>query len=113
MFGDFLTLACDQLINHAAKFSWMYGDKVRVPLLVRAPMGGRRGYGPTHSQCLEKHFLGVPGLGVVALHSLGDPGALLRQAILSEEDPLLFIENKTLYSRPTRPLEGDPGEQRI
>lgn len=100
MFGDFLTLAADQLINHAAKFRWEYNDQVRVPLVVRTPMGGRRGYGPTHSQTLEKHFLGVPGLGVMAPAALGDPGKLLETAILHGEDPLLFIENKLLYLAP-------------
>ena len=70
MFGDFLFLAGDQLVNHAAKFRWMYNDEVRVPLVIRAPMGGRRGYGPTHSQSIEKHFMGVPGLWVVAPHVL-------------------------------------------
>jgi len=51
MFGDFVTLIADQLVNHAAKFRWMYNDKVRVPMVVRTPMGGRRGYGPTtHSR---------------------------------------------------------------
>ncbi len=65
MFGDFVTLAADQIINHIAKFRWMYNDQVRVPLLLRTPMGGRRGYGPTHSQTLEKLFLGIPGLQVL------------------------------------------------
>lgn len=97
MFGDFLTLAADQLINHAAKFRWMYNDQVRVPLVVRTPMGGRRGYGPTHSQSLERHFIGTPGLRVLAPCDLGDPGLLLRQAILEDDDPVLFIENKLLY----------------
>ncbi len=97
MFGDFLTLAADQLVNHAAKFRWMYNDQVRVPLVVRTPMGGRRAYGPTHSQSLEKHFLGTPGLRVLAPCDLGDPGLLLRQAILEDDDPVLFIENKLLY----------------
>lgn len=97
MFGDFLTLAADQIINHAAKFRWMYNDQVRVPLVIRTPMGGRRGYGPTHSQSLEKHFLGTPGLRVLAPCDLGDPGLLLRQAILQDPDPVLFIENKLLY----------------
>src|SRR5664280_2750495 len=45
MFGDFVTLTADQLINHASKFRWIYNDQVRVPLVVRTPMGGRRGYG--------------------------------------------------------------------
>jgi len=100
MFGDFLTLAADQLINQAAKFRWMFDDQVCVPLVVRTPVGGRRGYGPTHSQCLEKHFLGVPGLLVVAPHVLGNPGSLLQQATLECKDPVLFIESKTCYAKP-------------
>jgi len=97
MFGDFLTLAADQLINHIAKFRWMYNDQVRVPLVIRVPMGARRGYGPTHSQSLEKLFMGVPGLRVLAPSALGDPGDLLYDAILNDDDPVLFIENKLLY----------------
>jgi pyruvate/2-oxoglutarate/acetoin dehydrogenase E1 component len=100
MFGDFITLAADQLINHAAKFRWMYNDQVRVPLVIRTPMGGRRGYGPTHSQSLEKLFLGVPGIQVLAPTAIGDPGELLYRAIRETEDPLLFIENKLLYLQP-------------
>lgn len=97
MFADFLTLAADQLINHSAKFRWMYNEKVCVPLVIRTPAGGRRGYGPTHSQTLEKHFLGVPGLVVIAPTALGDPGALLETLILHTQDPVLFVENKLLY----------------
>ena len=97
MFGDFLTLAADQLINHAAKFRWMFDDKVTVPLVVRTPMGARRGYGPTHSQSLEKHFFGVPGLWVVSPHILGDASKLLQQVTLECDDPVLFIENKISY----------------
>jgi len=100
MFGDFLFLAGDQIVNHAAKYRAMFDDKVRVPLVIRAPMGGRRGYGPTHSQSLEKHFLGVPGLWVVAPNPLVDPGGLLRQAIFDIEDPVLFVENKIGYGDP-------------
>jgi pyruvate/2-oxoglutarate/acetoin dehydrogenase E1 component len=100
MFGDFVTLAADQIINHAAKFRYMYNDQVRVPLVIRTPMGGRRGYGPTHSQTLEKLFLGMPGLRVVAPTALGDPGELLAQSILSTQDPLVFVENKLLYLLP-------------
>ncbi len=100
MFGDFLTLAADQIINHIAKFSWMYNEQVTLPMVIRTPMGGRRGYGPTHSQTLEKHFIGVPGLRVVAPTALGSPGRLLRQAILESQEPVLFIENKLLYGSP-------------
>jgi pyruvate/2-oxoglutarate/acetoin dehydrogenase E1 component len=100
MFGDFITLIADQVINHVAKFRYMYNEQVRVPLVIRAPMGGRRGYGPTHSQTLEKLFMGTPGLHVLAPCTLGDPGQLLGQAIFEEDDPVLFIENKLLYSQP-------------
>jgi len=101
MFGDFLTLVSDQVINHASKFRWMYNDQVRVPIVIRTPMGGRRGYGPTHSQTLEKLFLGVPGLQVIAPCPVGDPGKLLNYAIFNCEDPVLFIENKLLYAQPS------------
>lgn len=108
MFGDFLTLAADQLINHIAKFHWMYsggkpdGEAIQVPLVIRTPMGGRRGYGPTHSQSLEKLFLGVPGLRILAPHNLMigarlSPGDILYKAILDDPAPILFIENKLLY----------------
>jgi pyruvate/2-oxoglutarate/acetoin dehydrogenase E1 component len=100
MFGDFLFLAGDQIVNHAAKYRFMFNDKVRVPLVIRAPMGGRRGYGPTHSQSLEKHFLGIPGLWVVAVHPFEDPGETLRRAIFDCSDPVLLIENKAGYAEP-------------
>jgi pyruvate/2-oxoglutarate/acetoin dehydrogenase E1 component len=107
MFGDFITLSADQLVNHAAKFRWMYDDHVCVPIVVRVPMGGRRGYGPTHSQSLEKMFLGVPGLKVIAPNTLGDPGRLLENAI-SDDDPVLFVEHKLLYARQLlEPGKGD------
>lgn len=97
MFGDFITLAADQLVNHISKFRWMYNEQVQVPLVIRTPMGGRRGYGPTHSQTLEKMFLGVPGLIVVAPNILTDPGEILEYAILEVAGPVLFVENKLQY----------------
>ncbi len=106
MFGDFITLAADQLVNHASKFRWMYNDLVCVPIVVRTPMGGRRGYGPTHSQSLEKMFLGIPGLKVVAPNTLGDPAELLEAAI-ADKDPVLFVEHKLLYTRQILKMEQD------
>ena len=97
MFGDFITLIADQLVNHIAKFHWMYNEQVRVPMVIRTPMGGRRGYGPTHSQTLEKLYLGVPGIRVFAVCAYGDPGELLYKSIIESQDPVLFIENKLLY----------------
>ncbi len=107
MFGDFVTLITDQLVNHASKFRWMYNDTVRVPIVVRTPMGGRRGYGPTHSQSLEKIFLGIPGLKVIAPNTLGDPGRLLELAV-ADDDPVLFVEHKLLY--PCQLLEPGRGD---
>ncbi len=103
MFGDFLTLAADQLINHAAKLHLMYAEPIPMPLIVRTPMGGRRGYGPTHSQTLEKIFMGIPGIKVVApvnLNQNGGPGELLYQLITKNEQPILFVENKLQYLLP-------------
>lgn len=106
MFGDFVTLTADQIINHLSKFRYMYADQLNCPMVIRTPMGGRRGYGPTHSQTLEKHFLGVPGLRVVApfnapdSDSIGSPGRLLSNLILNTCDPVLFIENKLQYLLP-------------
>jgi len=104
MFGDFSTLIMDQVVNHLAKFSAIYGQDVKVPAVIRTPMGGRRGYGPTHSQSLEKIFLGVPGLTVVApFHyqgidsGLGSPGQLLYQAATQGETPTFFVEHKLQY----------------
>jgi 2-oxoisovalerate dehydrogenase E1 component len=97
MFGDFLGLAFDQFVNHAAKFRYMYNDQVRVPLIVRTPMGGKRGYGPTHSQCLEKHFLGVPDTRVLALHHRFDPAEVYGRLFATMDRPTLVVENKLLY----------------
>lgn len=104
MFGDFLALAADQIINHAAKFHWMYNGNVSVPLVIRTPMGGRRGYGPTHSQSLEKHFLGIPGTRVIALHHRFDPREVYRRIFAETDLPTLVIENKTLYGQPVSSL---------
>ncbi len=99
MFGDFCTLITDQLVNHITKFRWMYNNQVTVPIVIRTPMGGRRGYGPTHSQSLEKIYLGIPGLRVLALNAIGNPGKLLAHAIMNDDNPVVFIENKLLYSQ--------------
>ncbi len=99
MFGDFLTLCADQIINHASKFNWIYNNKVDVPLVIRTPMGGGRGYGSTHSQTLEALFLGTPILKILAPSHFHDPGLLLTHAVLNEQQPVLFIENKLLYPK--------------
>lgn len=97
MFGDFVTLAFDQLVNFAAKSVTMYGRPVPVPLLVRCPVGGRRGYGPTHSQSPQKHLLGVPDLALYELTPFHDAGPLLRHA-LGRGGPAVLFEDKILYT---------------
>jgi pyruvate/2-oxoglutarate/acetoin dehydrogenase E1 component len=110
MFGDFVALGLDQVVNGISKFREMYDDQVTVPLVVRAPMGARRGYGPTHSQSLEKLLLGIPNVVVVATSECHDVGALLRAAV-EDERPVFFIENKLLYGRTIRrPEDGHVGE---
>ena len=97
MFGDFLTLAVDQLVNFAAKSVSMYGHRIPVPLLVRCPVGGRRGYGPTHSQSLQKHLMGVPDLALYELSPFHDAAALLAHALATGTPSVLF-EDKILYT---------------
>lgn len=99
MFGDFVTLAADQIINHASKYNGMYNGKVSVPILIRTPVGGRRGYGPTHSQSLESMFMSVPGIEIVAPSICHDPGEMLGKLMGSIQKPTIFVEYKTDYSK--------------
>ena len=110
MFGDFIALGLDQVVNGISKFREMYDDQVTVPLVVRTPMGGRRGYGPTHSQSLEKLLLGIPNICVVAASECHDLRALLTHAV-EDDGPVFFIENKLMYGRMNRrPEDGHIGE---
>ncbi len=108
MFGDFLTLTLDQLLQHACKFREMYNRKVNVPLIIRTPMGGGRGYGPTHSQSIEKHFLGIPDLDVLVLNSRVSPEITYNTLVDNISSTTLVIENKVLYSQniQTKPIPG-------
>src|SRR6185437_15979950 len=96
MFCDFLTLCFDQVANHIAKYGAMYDGGATCPVVIRTPSGGGRGYGPTHSQSLEKHFLGIPHLRVVAGSLWHDPVALFED-FLADDSPVLHIEHKLLY----------------
>ena len=99
MFGDFLALAADQIINHAAKFEYMYNGQASVPVIIRTPIGGKRGYGATHSQSLEKHFLGIPGTQVFAIHHRYDPAIFYERLLQSIDRPTIVLENKVLYGK--------------
>ncbi len=98
MFGDFVTLAFDQLVNHASKFHHMFNKKANCPVVVRTPMGGHRGYGPTHSQTLDKFLVGIDNVKTVAINTFFDP-ALIYKAIVQEKHPVIVIENKTDYGK--------------
>jgi pyruvate/2-oxoglutarate/acetoin dehydrogenase E1 component len=98
MFMDFITLAMDQLVNHAAKIHYMYAGQFSVPMVLRTPAGAGRGYGASHSQSLESWFIHVPGLKVVAPSDPADAKGLLKSAI-RENNPVLFVENKLLYAK--------------
>jgi len=96
-------LCADQIINSAAKFPLMYRGRVSVPSVIRTPVGGGRGYGPTHSQSLEKLFFGIPGLDVIAPSRIHDPGKLLEHVIFNSKAPTLFIEDKGDYAQQIYP----------
>ena len=99
MFGDFSTLIFDQLIQHACKFRLMYNNQIEVPLIIRTPMGGGRGYGPTHSQSIEKHFLGITDLSLVALNHRINPEPIFSNILTKINHPHLIIENKLVYTQ--------------
>ncbi|MEU5507568.1 2-oxo acid dehydrogenase subunit E2 [Streptomyces fungicidicus] len=97
MFGDFAALAFDQLLNLISKSVTMYGDRMPMPVVVRCPVGGNRGYGPTHSQSLQKHFLGVPNLALYETSPFHDPYAQLVEGL--DGGPAMLFEDKVLYAQ--------------
>jgi pyruvate/2-oxoglutarate/acetoin dehydrogenase E1 component len=96
MFGDFITLCADGLINHASKFVGLYDKPLNI--VIRTPMGGFRGYGATHSQTIEKILFGIPNINIYATNILQDPGLTIVTA-LNSGNPSIVIENKSDYSR--------------
>lgn len=96
MFTDFITLAMDQLVNHAAKLHYMTGGQLRIPLTLRVQGGVGGGYGAQHSQSLEAWFLHVPGLKVVAPATPADARGLLRTAI-RDDNAVVYLEHRGLY----------------
>ena len=97
LFSDFLTCCMDPLVNQAAKLRYMTGGQVSVPLVVRTPLGSGIGMAAQHSQSLEKCFVGIPGLMVVAPSDPYTAKGMLKTAIRSN-NPVLFFEHKLLYA---------------
>src|SRR6185369_2396984 len=96
MFIDFITLAMDQLVNHAAKLHYMSDGQLRIPLTVRVQCGISGAMGAHHSQSLEAWLAHVPGLKVVMPSNPADAKGLLKAAI-RDDNPVVFIEHRSLY----------------
>jgi pyruvate/2-oxoglutarate/acetoin dehydrogenase E1 component len=97
MFGDFLTLSMDSLVNQAAKYFYISREQASVPMVVRSAIGAGGRFGAIHSQSPATWFQSVPGLKVVAPSSPADAKALLKASI-RDDNPVLFLEHKRLYS---------------
>jgi pyruvate dehydrogenase E1 component beta subunit len=96
MFIDFMTLAMDQFVNHAAKLRYMTGGQLHVPMVIRAQGGASGSMGAHHSQSLEAWFTHIPGLKVVAPSTPADARSLLLAAV-RDDDPVLYLEHRALY----------------
>jgi acetoin:2,6-dichlorophenolindophenol oxidoreductase subunit beta len=101
MFGDFLPLAMDSLVNQSTKYWFLTQEQVSVPIVIRSVVGAGGRFGAIHSQMPVSWFMGVPGLKIVAPSTPADAKALLKAAI-RDDNPVLFFEHKRLYA-----LEGE------
>jgi pyruvate dehydrogenase E1 component beta subunit len=95
---NFALLAMDQIVNHAAKIRYMFGGKVKVPMVIRAPGGGGQQLGAQHSQSLEAYFLHCPGIKVATPAFAADAKGLLKEAI-RDDDPVIFLEHEAMYGK--------------
>jgi pyruvate dehydrogenase E1 component beta subunit len=94
---NFGIVAMDQIVNHASKMRYMFGGRVTLPLVIRAPQGGGTQKGAQHSHSLESWLMNAPGIRVVLPSTPYDVKGLLKTAIRSD-DPVLFLEHEMLYS---------------
>lgn len=103
---NFLLVAMDQVINHAAKVGAMFGGEVRCPMVIRTPNGAGNQLTAQHSQSFDGWFAGTPGLKVLAPSTPADARSLLKAAI-RDDDPVLFIENLPIYKEKGEVDTGD------
>lgn len=96
-YADFAICAADEIVNQAAKMRYMLGGQVRVPLVIRQPMGLRDGMAAQHSQSIEAWWIHIPGLVVVAPATPADNHALLKAAVRCD-DPVVYMEHKELWT---------------
>jgi pyruvate dehydrogenase E1 component beta subunit len=94
-YGDFVLLAFDQIVNNVAKMRYMSGGQIKVPMVMRAPVGAT-GRGSQHAQNLERYFTGVPGLKVVAVSDAYSAKGMLKAAV-RDDNPVMIFEHKLLY----------------
>jgi pyruvate dehydrogenase E1 component beta subunit len=103
---NFIVLAMDEIVNHAAKIYYMFGGQCPIPLVIRTPGGGGQQLAATHSQNLEVWFAHVPGLKVVAPSTPADAKGMLRTAV-RDNNPVIFLENLALYNTKGEVPNGD------
>lgn len=96
MFSDFITLAFDPLVNFASKSVTMYGKRLDLSMIVRTANGGYRGYGATHSQSMQKFFMGVPNLSIYEMTPFHDNYETFTR-MFAEKNPCVFFEEKIVY----------------
>jgi acetoin:2,6-dichlorophenolindophenol oxidoreductase subunit beta len=106
MFGDFLPIAMDAIVNQSAKYWYLSHEQASVPIVIRSGVGAGGRFGAIHSQNPAAWFIGVPGLKIVAPATVADAKALLKASI-RDDDPVLFLEHKRLYS-----IKGKAGDER-
>nr|MBI2904802.1 alpha-ketoacid dehydrogenase subunit beta [Chloroflexota bacterium] len=106
MFGDFITLTMDQMVNQAAKVRYMSGGKLKVPMVMRTTLGATRRSAAQHSQSLHAWFSHVPGLKVAIPSTPADAKGLLKTAI-RDENPVVFFEDKMMYKLKGPVPDGD------
>lgn len=106
MFSDFITLATDNLVNQAAKIRFMLGGQVKVPMVLRTPVGSGTGAAAQHSQSLETWMTHIPGLKVVMPSTPYDAKGLLKVSI-RDDNPVIFFEHKLLYKIKGEVPEGE------
>jgi pyruvate/2-oxoglutarate/acetoin dehydrogenase E1 component len=107
MFGDFMGLAMDSLVNQAAKFWYISAEQGTVPLVVRSAVGAGGRFGAMHSQTHGTWFQGIPGIKIAFPSSPAEAKGLLKAAI-RDDNPVLFLEHKRLYS-----VKGPPPEREV
>ena len=105
-FCDFIGVPMDQIFNQASKIRYMFGGKVKIPLVIRTPIGGYQSAAAQHSQCMEAWFMHIPGIKVIIPSTPADAKGLLKTA-LNDYNPVIFFEHKKLYQVKGEVPEGE------